>query len=215
LLLGDKFPTRTQRVAWMLCELEVDFDYEEVGIGEDKGSTSAFLEAHPDLKNDPLWKGAVPAIIDNQLFLTESAVIVTYLADKYKKLAPAPGSPERLRYDQLVMFFNTEIEAPVFSTFLHSFILPDARQVPSVIPYEKERWTQGVSQFELLLKKNGSGYIFGSSFSALDVICGYWLCNLHRFAPMNETFPLTAKYADTMAARPAYIAAVQRLGSFL
>jgi glutathione S-transferase len=215
LLLGDKFPTRTQRVAWMLYELEIDFDYEEVGIGQDKGSTTPFLEAHPELKNDPLWKGAVPAIVDNQLFLTESAVIVTYLADKYKKFAPAPGTPERLRYDQLNMFFNTEIEAPIFSTFLHSFILPDARQVPQVIPFEKERWTQGVKQFELLLKQNGSGFILGSSFSALDVICGYWLCNLNRASPLAEAFPLTAQYADAMAARPAYLAAVQRLGSFL
>jgi glutathione S-transferase len=214
LLLGDKFPTRTQRVAWMLYELGVEFDYEEVGINADKGSSAPFLEAHPDLKNDPLWKGAVPAIIDNQLFLTESAVIVTYLADKYKKLAPAPGTPERLRYDQLVMFFNTEIEAPVSSTFLHTFILPDAQQVPQVLPFEKERWTQGIHQFELLLKNNGNGFLFGSSFSALDVICGYWICNLNRFAPMTETFPLTAKYAEAMAARPSFGAAVQRLGSF-
>jgi glutathione S-transferase len=215
LLLGDKFPTRTQRAAWMLYELGVDFDYEEVGIGEDKGSSSQFLQAHPELKNDPLWKGAVPAIIDNQLILTESAVIVTYLADKFKKLAPAPGTPERLRYDQLVMFFNTEIEAPAYSTFLHSFILPTEAQVPQVLPFEKERWTQGLHQFESLLKQNGSGFLFGSSFSALDVICGYWICNLNRFSSMTETFPLTAKYAEAMAARPAFGAAVQRLGSFL
>jgi len=215
LLLGDKFPTRTQRVAWMLYELEVDFDYEEVGINEDKGSTAGFLEAHPDVKNDPLWKGAVPAIIDNQLFLTESAVIVTYLCDKFKKFVPAAGTPERLRYDQLCMFFNCEIEGPVFSTFLHSFILPDAKQVPQILPFEKERWTFSVSQFEALLKQNGNGFIFGSSFSGLDVICGYWLCNLHRFSPLTESFPQTAKYAEAMAARPAYAAAVKRLGSFL
>jgi len=215
LLLGDKFPTRTHRVSWMLYELEVDFDYEEVGISEDRGSSAAFLEAHPDIKNDPLWKGAVPAIIDNQLFLTESAVIVTYLADKFKKFAPAPGTPERLRYDQLVMFFNTEIEMPVFNTFLHSFILPDEKQVAQILPFEKARWNASVRQFELLLKHNGNGFIFGSSFSALDVICGHWLCNLHRFANLTEAFPLTAKYAEAMAARPAYVAAVKRCGSFL
>jgi len=215
LLLGDKFPTRTHRVAWMLSELDVDFDYEEVGINEDRGSTAAFVEAHPDLKNDPLWKGAVPAIIDNNLFLTESAIIVTYLCDKFKKFAPAPGTLERLRYDQLATFFNCEIESPLYNTFLHSFILPDSKQVPQILPFEKERWSASVAQFEALLKQNSNGFIFGSSFSGLDVICGYWMCNLHRFSPLTETFPHTAKYAEAMAARPAYSAAVRRCGSFL
>jgi len=215
LLLGDKFPTRTQRVAWMLNELELDWDYEEVGIAQDGGYSKSFFDAHPEFKNDPLWKGAVPAILDGNLALTESAIIVTYLADKYKKFAPAPGTPERLRYEQIQMWFNTEIEAPVFSTFLHTFILPDAKQVPQVLGYEKERWTQSVGQFEALLKQNGSGFIFGNSFSALDVICGYWLCNLHRYQNLAESYPLTAKYCEAMSSRKAYTNAVQRLGSFI
>jgi len=215
LLLGDKFPTRTQRVAWMLYELELEFDYEEVGIGKDGGYSPQFFEAHPELKTEPLWRGAVPAILDGKLALMESAVIVTYLADKYKKLAPAPGTVERLRYDELVMFFNTEIEAPVFSTFLHTFILPEEKQVAPVLAYEKERWTASVHQFEQLLKRNGSGFILGNSFSAADVICGYWICNLHRYQNLTETYPLTAKYAEAMSSRKAYQAAVQRLGSFL
>jgi len=215
LLVGDKFPTRTMRAAWMLYELEVEFEYEEVGIGKDGGYSSQFFDAHPEFKDDPFWKGAVPAIVDNKLALTESCVIVTYLADKFHKLAPAPGSPERLKYDQLVMFFQTEVEAPVWNTFQHTFILDESKQVPQVLPYEKERWTASVGQFERILKKNGSGFAFGNSFSAADVICGYWICNLHRYQPLTETFPLTAKYAEAMSSRKAYTAAIQRLGSFL
>jgi glutathione S-transferase len=215
LLLGDKFPTRAHRVCWMLYELEVDFDYEEVGLNSDGGTSTEFLTRHSELKSDPLWSGAIPAIIDGKLALTESCVIVTYLADKFKKLAPAPGTPERLRYDQLVLFFATEVEAPIYSMFLHSFILPQESQVPQVIPYEKSRWTASVGQFEKLLKENGTGFLFGSTFSALDVICGYWLANLHRFQSLTESFPLTAKYAEMCANRKAYQQSVQRLGSFL
>jgi len=173
-----------------------------------------FFAAHPEFKDDPLWKGAVPAIVDNKLTLTESAVIVTYLADKFKKLAPAPGTPERLKYDQLVMFFQTEVESPVWSTFLHSFILDENKQIPQVLPYEKERYTASVAQFERILKHNGSGFAFGNSFSAADVICGYCICNLHRYQSLTENFPLAGKYAEAMSSRKAYTAAVQRLGSF-
>jgi len=214
-LLGDKFPTRTHRVSWMLYELEQDFDYEEVGIGKDGGSTAEFLAKYPVLKKDPLYWGAVPSIIDGNLALTESSVIVTYLADKFKRFVPAPGTPERLRYDQLVNFFATELEGPIFSVFLHSFILPTEAQVPQVIPFEKGRINQRLESIERTLKENGSGFIFGNSFSAADVICGYWLTNLHRAQPLTESFPVTAKYAESLVARKAYQQSVERLGSFL
>jgi glutathione S-transferase len=215
ILLGDKFPTRTHRVAWMLYELEQEFDFEEVAIGKDAGSTSEFLAKYPLLQKDPLFWGAVPAIIDGPVALTESTIIVNYLADKHKKLIPAAGTPERLKYDQLINFFNTELEAPIFSVFLHSFILPQEAQVPQVIPFEKNRINDRLHNIERLLKENGSGFIFGSSFSAADVICGYWLANLHRGQPLTEGFPTTAKYAEAMGSRKAYQQSVERLGSFL
>jgi len=214
-LLGDKFPTRTHRVAWMLYELEQDFDYEEVGIGKDGGSAAEFLSKYPLLQKDPLYWGAVPSIVDGSVALTESTVIVTYLADKHKKFIPPPGTPERLRFDQLVGFFATELEGPISSVFLHSFILPQEVQVPAVIPFEKGRINERLQCIERLLKESGSGFLLGSSFSAADVICGYWLANYHRAQPLTEAFPTTAKYAESMGARKAYQQSVERLGSFL
>jgi len=216
ILLGDKFPTRTHRVAWMLYELEQEFDYQEVGAFATEGGNNAELLAkYPVLKKDPLYWGAVPSIIDGNLALTESAVIVTYLADKHKKFVPAAGTPERLRFDQLVNFVTTELEGPIYSVFLHSFILPQEAQVPQIIPFEKGRINQRLEQVERLLKENGSGFIFGTSFSAADVIAGYWLTNLHRANPLTESFPTTAKYAEAMAGRKAFQQSVERLGSFL
>jgi len=215
ILLGDKFPTRTHRVSWMLYELEQEFDFEEVAVAKDSGTTAEFLAKYPLLQKDPLYWGAVPAIIDGNVALTESSTIVTYLADKHKKFVPAPGTPERLRYEQLINYFTTELEGPIYNMFLHSFILPQEAQVPQIIPFEKTRVNERLHNIERLLKENGSGFIFGNSFSAADVICGYWLTNLHRGQPLTEGFPTAAKYAEAMASRKAFQQSIERLGSFL
>jgi len=215
LLLGDKFPTRTHRVAWMLYELECEFDFVEVSVGKDEGNSADFLAKYPLLQKDPLYWGAVPALIDGAVELTESSVIVTYLADKHKRLIPAPGTPERLKFDQLMLFFVTELEGPIYNLFLHSFILPQEYQVPQAIPFEKQRFTDRLANIERILKENGSGFLMGNSFSAMDVIAGYWLTNLHRFQSLNDTFPLTAKYCEAMSARKAFQQSMQRIGSFL
>ena len=85
--------SRSQRVLWLLEELGLDY---EVKRYERDPKT---MLAPPSLRAvHPLGKS--PVITDGGLTLAESGAIIEYLVERYGTgtLAPAPGTPERLRY---------------------------------------------------------------------------------------------------------------------
>ncbi|GGJ98077.1 glutathione S-transferase [Pseudomonas matsuisoli] len=81
--------SRSQRVLWLLEELELD--YEIVRYERDPQT----LAAPASLRSvHPLGKS--PVLVDDGLVLAESAVIVEYLAERYgPQLLPAMGTAER------------------------------------------------------------------------------------------------------------------------
>ncbi len=85
--------SRSQRVLWLLEELGLP--YEIVRYERDPDTMLApesLRRVHP--------LGKSPIVTDGDLVLAESGAIIEYLADRYGdgQLAPAPGTPERLRY---------------------------------------------------------------------------------------------------------------------
>src|SRR5689334_8595822 len=85
--------SRSQRVLWLLEELEVP--YEVKRYARDPATMLAPAELR---RVHPLGKS--PVVTDGDTTLAESGAIVEYLVERYGggRLAPAPGSPERLRH---------------------------------------------------------------------------------------------------------------------
>jgi glutathione S-transferase len=85
--------SRSQRVLWLLEELEVP--YEIVRYERDRKTNLAPPELE---KIHPLGKS--PVITDDGTTVAESAVILEYIAEKYGngRLLPARGTPEYERY---------------------------------------------------------------------------------------------------------------------
>ena len=69
--------TRSIRARWTLQELGVDFEGVTVNMRAGEHRSSQFLAINP--------AGKLPALVDGDLVLTESAAIVWYLAEKYRK----------------------------------------------------------------------------------------------------------------------------------
>jgi glutathione S-transferase len=85
--------SRSQRVLWLLEELGVPYE-----IKRYQRDPKTML-APPELRAvHPLGKS--PVITDDGQTIAESGAIIEYLIGKYGqgRFAPAPGTPERLRY---------------------------------------------------------------------------------------------------------------------
>lgn len=159
--------TRATRIVWLLEELGQDYQYSLIDFAKGDSQSPQFLEINP--------AGKVPAIQEDDLVITESGAIVTYLADKFSqgKLIPASGTQQRARYEQWSYFALTELEQPLWSMGKHKFALPKAQRVEAMLA--TAAW-----EFQKALKLLSAGlgdqdYILGDEFSAADILIAHTL----------------------------------------
>jgi glutathione S-transferase len=151
-------------------------------------------------------KGAVPAVkLDDGQVLTEAAVIQQYIADKApaKKLAPAPGTPERYRLQEWLNYIASEMHKGIGQLFN-----------PAMPDDYRDAVKKGLAgkQFAYLDKKlAGRDYLMGD-FTVAD---GYlftvlnWT-NVHKID--LSAFPNVVAFMKRVAARPAVQAAMNAEG---
>lgn len=193
--------TRSLRVAWMLEELKLDWDYHPIALMKGEGRSESYLAVNPG--------GKVPALRDGDTTLTESAAIITYLGDKYsaRELVPEPGTVDRGRYDQWCHFAMTELEQPLWTIAKHMFAIPERYRVAAVI--DTAAWE---FQRALGLLSQGLGdkpFILGSEFSAADILLAHTLLWAEAFKQPLEQAGIGA-YLERCKQRPALRSARQK-----
>lgn len=180
--------TRSTRAIWMLEETGVDYEMELVDIrATDRQDSREFLAASP--------MGKVPAIVDGDAVMAESAAICIYLADRYGKgnLAPAVDDALRGKFLYWTMYTPAVIEPAMSERFNKT---------------EPNRARSGWGDFDLMIQTFDEAladkdWILGDRFSAADVMLGSSAVFLRMFDMLPDTSNI-GHYADRCLARPAY-----------
>ncbi|MFT6914829.1 MAG: glutathione S-transferase [Motiliproteus sp.] len=196
------FPnSRSLRITWLLEELGLDYQYQLIDFSKSDHRASAFLAINPG--------GKVPVIEDAALVMSESAAIVTYLADKYGNNAviPAAGTASRGLYEQWSYFAVCELEQPLWMLAKHKFALPEAHRVKEI--FATAGWEY---QKALALLSQGLGdqeYLLGEGFTAVDILIAHTLQWGVKSGQPLEQANLDA-YRQRLQARPARVKALAR-----
>ena len=172
----------------MLEESGVDYEMELVDIrAADRQDSREFLAASP--------MGKVPAIVDGNTAMSESAAICIYLADRYGKgnLAPAVDDALRGKFLYWTLYTPAVIEPAMSERFNQT---------------EPNRGRSGWGDFDLMIQTFDEGladreWILGDRFSAADVMLGSSAVFLRMFDMLPDTKNI-GHYADRCLARPAY-----------
>ncbi|MGB5720628.1 MAG: glutathione S-transferase family protein [Woeseiaceae bacterium] len=180
--------TRSTRALWMLEEAGIDYEMELVDIrGPDRKDSDEFLAASP--------MGKVPAIVDGDAAMSESAAICLYVADRYctGSLAPALDDPRRGKYLYWAMYTPAVVEPAMAEKF--------SKMEPS-------RVRNGWGDFEQMIRVfdeglEGKDWILGSQFTAADVMLGSSAVFMRRFEMLPDTKNIGG-YADRCLERPAF-----------
>lgn len=180
--------TRSTRAIWMLEEAGVDYEMELVDIRDpDRKDSDEFLIASP--------MGKVPAIVDGNAAMAESAAICIYIADRYSAgtLAPAVDDPSRGQYLYWSMYTPAVVEPAM---------------IEKVSNIESNRVRNGWGSFDLMIETfdaglEGKDWILGGDFTAADVMLGSSAVFLKMFEMLPETRNI-GDYADRCLARPAF-----------
>ena len=188
--------TRSTRVIWMLEEAGIDYEMELIDIrGADREDSKEFLAASP--------MGKVPAIVDGDVAMSESAAICIYVADRYTagKLAPAVDDALRGQYLYWTIYTPAVVE-PAMSEKFNKI--------------EPHRVRNGWGDFDSMIKifdegLEGKEWILGDRFTAADVMLGSSAVFMRMFEMLPETKNIGA-YADRCLARPAFKKATEIAG---
>ena len=187
-LTHDTHPhSRGRNVRWMLEECGADYKVIGVPFG-------AAMKAPEYRAINPL--GKVPALKDGATVITETAAIITHLADRFpdRKLIPAPGSEARGAYYRW-LFFAVHLEYGAMDVWR------------GVKNNEEQQISVGYGDFneavELLRSQLNRPYLVGDSFTALDLYYSGLLAWLMR----TQLLPNEAPFSDYMQRhlqRPAF-----------
>ena len=209
--------SRSQRVLWLLEELGLE--YEVKRYQRDRQT----MLAPPELRAvHPLGKS--PVIVDGGVALAESGAIVEHLADRYGagKLAPAFGSPERVRYLYWLHFAEGTAQPPLLLKLLFDrikskspfFVRPVARAIAdkALTTFVLPNLGRNLDFMESELGK--SEWFAGAQFSAADIQMSFPLEAARARGGLDEKRPRLMAFLEKIHARPAYRRAIERGGEY-
>jgi glutathione S-transferase len=141
-------------------------------------------------------KGYVPALqLDNGEMLTEGTAIVQYLADAKpdSKLAPAAGTIERYRLQEMLGYINSELHK-TFGALFSPTTTPEAR---------KEREAYLGKRYALIESRLANQkYLFGDQFTAADAYL-FTVTNWANYVKYDlSAFPNLLAFQARVAERP-------------
>jgi glutathione S-transferase len=179
--------TRSNRVLWLLEEIDAPYDLTLMTADERRG------EEH--VTRHPL--GRVPVVEDEDGFVFESLAILLHVADLHPGagLIPPVGSHDRALVYQWSVFGMTELEPAVIEVFV-------ARRAE-----DQERIDKGVEGFREAAAVvedalDEGDYLVGGRFTVADLVCGAVLL-FGRRAELTDGLPRIADYLARLEARPA------------
>jgi glutathione S-transferase len=210
--------SRSQRVLWLLEELGLPYEIQKY-----QRDPKTMLAPPSLMKVHPLGKS--PVITDDGTTVAESGAIIEYLIERYGdgRLAPAIGTPERLRWRYWLHFAEGSAMPPL----LLKLVFEKIPQAP--MPFFVKPIAKGISakvlaamvdpnlkrQLDFMEGELGkSEWFAGDVFSAADIQMSFPVEAAAQRAGLDASRPKLIAYLKRIHARPAYQKALERGGPY-
>ena len=182
--------TRSIRARWVLQELGVDFEPISVNLFAAEGLPSEFLQLNPAAK--------IPVLVDGDLVLTESAAIVLYLAEKYRRFLPTDVRG-RAEVNRWLLFTVTELEQPLWRIAKNKNLYPQEQRLAADIPLASEDFRRMADVAEKHMQ--GRTFVVGDDVTVADFVLAYTL-DWANEVKLLDRCPQLVAYMERMYARP-------------
>jgi glutathione S-transferase len=210
--------SRSQRVLWLLEELGLEYEIKRYQRNPKTMLAPASLrEVHP--------LGKSPVITDGALTVAESGAIIEYLVGTYGdgRLAPAPGTPERLRYTYWLHYAEGSAMPPLLLKLVFDripkgpmpfFVRPIAKAISKRVrtTFIEPQIAQHLNYLEAEL--GNSAWFAGNEFTAGDIQMSFPLEAAAARGGLNQSRPKLMRFLERIHARPAFKRALERGGDY-
>ena len=180
--------TRADRIVWLLEEAGLDYERVHIDIRDaDTPRDPDFAKASP--------MGKVPALVDGDVRMADSAAICLYVADRYPDsgLGCPLDDPQRGAYLYWMIYSPGVMEPALMEKF--------AGLAPN-------RVSAGWGDFDTMIETLAEGlrpgpWILGDRFTAADVMLGAGVHFMQVFNVLPEN-PVLREYLERCLERPAF-----------
>ncbi|NMW27008.1 glutathione S-transferase family protein [Escherichia fergusonii] len=154
--------SRSLRVLWAL---------EEIGISYDTVRVDLF---NPDSKvKSPHPFGKVPFLIDEEVSISETLAICTYLCEKHQNVTLYPANlVEKASVNSWLSFTLTDLEAPVWGLLKHITFTPENQRSTNLMNYLRGEAAKVINQIHF---NTAHTWIAGNNFTLADIFLSHTL----------------------------------------
>jgi glutathione S-transferase len=186
--------TRSARVLWLLEELGLPYELEQIEFRPP--AKGFFAQATP--------LGKLPTLEDGDVVICESGAIVEHLLERYGggRFAPPPGTRERALFLQWLHFAESTAFPPLGILVWLTRYRDGSDAHAALVADARSRAEAGLSFLERGLGENA--YLIGDLFTAADVMMGFTLAAARGLGVLDDRHPTLLRYLARLEARPAF-----------
>ena len=195
--------TRAGRVAWLLEELEIEYELEVLPFTKEGLKSSEHRSRHA--------LGRVPVIEDGDITIFESGAIIQYILDRYdsKGLKPEISSEDYPYYLQWFHYCEGMVMPPMNQIVVQTILLPPERRDETVLNQAMNLLSKSLNPVNEYLENKD--YLIGN-FSAADCMLGHSCYMANRMKCVSDEMLNIKRYVANIEARTSFQKAIQ-LGS--
>ncbi len=200
-LYGRANSINVRKVLWLLDELGLQYEREDWGRGFKPVSDPEFTAINPF--------SVVPAISDDGFVLSESNVILRYLAAKHARTDLLPADVgQRALVERWMDWQAADYMSAMRAAFMGGFLKVPIPGGEEAINASLQEWPKKMVMIERQLEASG-GYIAGPDFTVADIPIGL---SVHRWfavdlpALQRPHLPASSAYYERLSERPAFMA---------
>jgi len=192
--------SRAVRIAWLLEELELPYELNQMAFSPKDLKSDEHRARHP--------LGRVPVLEDGDVTIYESGAIVEYVLERHKNggLKPAVDSAEYPEYLQWFHYCEGMVMPPINTIMVQTVLLPPERRDETALGQAQRLLTKALAPVDAALA--GRDYLIGD-FSAADIMLGHACFMANRLGCVTDDMSNLKSYVERIAARPAFKTAIE------
>ena len=187
--------TRSVRVRWVLEEMGLPYELRPVAFPA-RVRQPAYLDVNP--------LGSLPALVDGEVFMTESMAICEYLSARYgpTPLVVGPQEPGFAAYRQFCWYGEASLVQPVGAIFRYTRLEPPERRIGQVVSDSREVLARRLAPVSQALEQRP--YLAGERLTLADVSVAYALGFASWLGEGAIFPPQVVAYRERLEQRAAY-----------
>ena len=191
--------SRAGRILWLLEELQLEYELNEMKFHPSDLKSDQHRERHP--------LGRVPVLEDGDVSIYESGAIVEYILSRHApgKLKPEISSNLFPSYLQWFHYCEGMVMPPINIIVVQTIILPKERQNAEALGQAERLLSKTLTPIEKQL--NNKEYIIGD-FSAVDIMLGHACFMANRLGRVEESMNNLRNYIKNIESRSAFKKAI-------